>query len=129
MAVLQQLANHPVLHRVSEFVTNQPRGHHPQTASFVYVKPYTSLLHFGNELGSHKSGSAYAYLKSARVYTTALEPWEASVEILVERIEETAHTYRMIFRLKDGEEISGEYLACFVKREDGSVYFRSLQNN
>lgn len=86
-------------------------------------------LHFGNELGSHKSGSAYAYLKSARIYTTALDPWEASVEILVERIEETAHTYRMSFRLRDGEEISGEYLACFVKREDGSVYFRSLQSN
>ena len=26
-------------------------------------------------------------------------------------------------------EVSDEYLACFVKREDGSVYFRSLQSN
>lgn len=86
-------------------------------------------LHFGNELGSHKGGDAYAYLKSAKVYTTALDPWEASVEIRVGRIEETAHTYRLFFRLAKGEEVSDEYLACFVKREDGSVYFRSLQSS
>ena len=83
--------------------------------------------YFGNEVSNHRSGSAYAYLPRAGVYTTALHPWEATVDIVVVRIEETAHTYRMYFQLTDGLELSEEYLACFVKREDGSVYFRSLQ--
>lgn len=83
--------------------------------------------YFGNEVSNHRSGSAYAYLPRAEVYTTALHPWEATVDIVVVRIEETAHTYRMYFQLTDGLELSEEYLACFVKREDGSVYFRSLQ--
>lgn len=84
--------------------------------------------YFGSEVSTHKDGDVYGYLGRAEVYTTALHPWEATVDILVDRIEETAHTYRMFFRLTDGEEISEEYLACFVKRDDGSVYFRSLQD-
>lgn len=84
---------------------------------------------FGNEVGSHTDGEVFSYLSRAKVYTTAMTPWEASVEILVTKIEETLHTYRMTFRLTNGEETSSDYLACFVKREDGSIYFRSLQEN
>lgn len=82
--------------------------------------------YFGGSASSHKDGEIFRYLSDGQIYTTPTQAWECGVEILVDRAEETLHTYRLYFRLTDGEDISGTYTAVFVKREDGSCYFRSL---
>jgi len=57
-----------------------------------------------------------------------LQAWVCRADVAVDSLEETEHTYRMVFRLTDGEESSGAYCAVFVKRDDGSCYFYSLTN-
>ncbi|MBQ9131577.1 MAG: hypothetical protein IJX62_03800 [Clostridia bacterium] len=83
--------------------------------------------YFGGSATSHKDGDVFQYISRAQVYTAPVQTWECSVDVLVDRVEETLHTYRLYFRLTDGEELSGLYTGVFVKREDGSCYFRSLR--
>ena len=97
-------------------------------ATAIPAKDFENYVnrYFGGSASSHKSGDAFRYLTEAQVYTTPMQAWESTVELTVERAEETLHTYRLFFRLTDGEETSGLYTAVFVKRDDGSCYFRSL---
>ena len=82
--------------------------------------------YFGGSNVSHKSGGVFEYLSRADAYTAPVQAWEAQAEIAVTRLEETAHTYRMNFSLTDGGA-HAEYFAVFVKRDDGSCYFYSLE--
>ncbi len=82
--------------------------------------------YFGGSNVSHKSGEVFEYLSRADAYTAPVQAWEAQAEIAVTRLEETAHTYRMTFALTDGGA-HAEYFAVFVKRDDGSCYFYSLE--
>lgn len=86
----------------------------------------TVYRYFGGTTVKNKSGSLYSYLKKADCYTAPVSVSPRDVEIDVQSLEETEHTYRMRFVLSEGEETSGVYTAVFVKRDDGSCYFRSL---
>lgn len=82
--------------------------------------------YFGGTGISHKNGNAFEYLSRADAYTSPVQVWDPFVGIRVTSLEETLHTYRMAFDLyTDAESIS--YFAIFVKRDDGSCYFYSLE--
>ena len=81
---------------------------------------------FGSTSVRHKSGQVFDFLDRVDGYTAPIQAWESQVEIAVERLEQTEHTWRMAFRLCRAEEQSSLYTAVFVRRDDGSCYFYSL---
>jgi len=87
----------------------------------------TVYRYFGGTSVDHRNGDAFSYLDRAEVYTSAVQARACGVEVAVTSVEETANTYRMRFALSDGENVSEEYTAIFVKREDGSCYWKALE--
>ena len=83
--------------------------------------------YFGGTTVRHRDGELFRYLRRECGYTAPIQARDPSATVLVERIEETEHTYRMSFRLVSGEEISDSYFAVLMKREDSSCYFYLLE--
>lgn len=75
---------------------------------------------------SHQSGTLFTYLEKAEGYTCVTYPRECAVETEFISLLETEHTYRLTFRNHMGEVTSPDYLAIIIKREDSTLYFRSL---
>ncbi|MBQ7335121.1 MAG: hypothetical protein IJW92_01430 [Clostridia bacterium] len=86
----------------------------------------TVYRYFGGTSVDHNSGNAFAYLERAGFYSMSAQAYQGNVEIQILELEETLHTYRMTFRLFDGENRSEVYTAIFVKRDDGSCYWKAL---
>lgn len=82
--------------------------------------------HFGLQSISHGNGELFTYLEKIDCYTFSMKSWEKSVRVIPESIEETYHTYRMVFCLEESGSRSESYQAIFVKRSDGSAYLRAL---
>ena len=99
-----------------------------QLSTVIPAKDFenTVFRYFGGVSVKNASGALYSYLKRADCYTTPLQGrvYDTAIEVL--SLEETQNTYRMRFVLSDDASSSGNYTAVFVKREDGSAYFRSL---
>ncbi|MBQ8309894.1 MAG: hypothetical protein IJX80_02650 [Clostridia bacterium] len=87
----------------------------------------TVYRYFGGTSVDHQNGDAFAYLNRADAYTSVVQARACGVDVVIASVEETENTYRMRFALSDGEETSEEYTAIFVKREDGSCYWKALQ--
>lgn len=87
----------------------------------------TVYRYFGGTSVDHQNGDAFSYLDRAGMYSSVLQARSCSTAVAVLSIEETENTYRMRFVLTDGEEASEEYRAIFVKREDGSCYWKALE--
>ena len=85
-----------------------------------------ALRYFGAVSVRHTGGKVFEYLSEANGYTSPLQAWREGVAVAVESLEETEHTYRMCFRLCDGELSSPLYQAVYVKRDSGDCYFYSL---
>lgn len=83
--------------------------------------------YFGGTSVSHKSGEAFSYLARAGYYTSPLQARECTAEIEILELYETEHTYRMQFVLTANGETSDVYTAVFVKRDDGSCYWKALR--
>lgn len=75
---------------------------------------------------SHRSGTLFTYLEKAEGYTCVTYPRECTVETEFVSLLETEHTYRLTFRNHMGEVTSPDYLAIIIKRDDGTLYFRSI---
>lgn len=84
--------------------------------------------YFGGTSFTHQSGNAFTYLERAKCYTSAVQPWDCHASITILSVEETANTYRMRFTLSDETRTSDVYTGLFVKREDGSCYWKALMN-
>ena len=83
--------------------------------------------YFGGTSVSHKSGEAFSYLSRADYYTSPLQARECVAEVDILELYETEHTYRMQFVLTANGETSDVYTAVFVKRSDGSCYWKALR--
>ncbi|MBE6699218.1 MAG: hypothetical protein E7584_03130 [Ruminococcaceae bacterium] len=83
--------------------------------------------YFGGTSVSHKSGEAFSYLSRADYYTSPLQARECIAEVNILELYETEHTYRMQFVLTANGETSDVYTAVFVKRSDGSCYWKALR--
>lgn len=86
----------------------------------------TVYRYFGGTSVDHRNGNAFSYLDRAGAYTSPLQARACHTAVTVLSLEETENTYRMRFVLTDGEDTSEEYTGIFVKREDGSCYWKAL---
>lgn len=82
---------------------------------------------FGGTSVSHRDGDAFSYLSRAGYYTSPLQARECIVDVNILELFETEHTYRMQFTLTANGETSNVYTAVFVKRSDGSCYWKALR--
>jgi hypothetical protein len=98
-------------------------------ATFISKEDFENVVFrfFGGTTVSHKSGDAFSYLSRAGYYTSPLQARECTAEITVLEIYETEHTYRMQFVLTANGVASSAYTAVFVKRDDGSCYWKALR--
>ena len=83
--------------------------------------------YFGGTSVSHKSGDAFSYLSRAGYYTSPVQARECAAEVNILELYETEHTYRMQFTLTANGETSDVYNAVFIKRSDGSCYWKALR--
>ncbi len=88
----------------------------------------TVFCHFGGTSVSHTGGESFTYLSRAALYTSPISARATRATVDLISLEETQNTYRMTFTVSVGEEISEEtYRAVFVKRADGSAYWKVLE--
>lgn len=87
----------------------------------------TVFRYFGGTEVFHESGEMFSYLDRAGFYTSPIQALKLGATVTVIHLEETAHTYRMEFVLSNGNETSSAYNALFVKREDGTAYWKALE--
>ena len=87
----------------------------------------TVFRYFGGTTVSHRNGELFSYLGQAGYYSSPLQPRDARATVSVLSLEETEHTWRMQFCLEGDGETSEVYLAMFVKRTDGTSYWKALQ--
>ncbi len=99
------------------------------TATLISKEDFENVVFrfFGGTSVSHKDGEAFAYLSRAGYYTSPLQARECTAEVNVLALYETEHTYRMQFTLTANGETSEAYTAVFVKRSDGSCYWKALR--
>lgn len=81
----------------------------------------------GKEKITNKSGEIYEYVEDLDAYITVAEPFGAEMEVRIFYIEETENTYRIEFEATLDKDTSDSFFAQFVKREDGSFYFRCVK--
>ncbi len=82
--------------------------------------------YFGGTSVTHQNGDAFTYLVRAKSYTSAVQIRDCRTSVTVIDVEETENTYRMRFTLSDEKQTSDVYTGIFVKREDGSCYWKAL---
>lgn len=87
----------------------------------------TVYRYFGGTSVDHRNGDAFSYLDRAGAYTSVVQARACDITLSIVSLVETENTYRMCFTLSDAVETSGEYTAIFVKREDGSCYWKALE--
>ena len=102
---------------------------HLSTSTLIAKDDFENVVfrYFGGTSVSHKSGEAFSYLSRAGYYTSPLQARECAVEINIHELYETEHTYRMQFVLTANGESSNVYTAVFLKRTDGSCYWKALR--
>ncbi|MGN1048023.1 MAG: hypothetical protein ACI4QZ_05390 [Eubacteriales bacterium] len=86
---------------------------------------YSIFNHGGNV--RHSDTKRFQYLSKIEAYTPVVQTKACTYSLDIISIDETESTYRMTFYCQRGEEISPEYLAVFVKRENASCYINSLE--
>ncbi len=86
----------------------------------------TVFRYFGGTTVRQEGTQRFPYLDRVESYTTAGQAKDCKITVLPSSVEETASTYRMRFSLSDGTDTQDGYTAVFVKRDDGSCYWKSL---
>ncbi len=99
------------------------------TATLIAKEDFENVVfrYFGGTSVSHKSSDAFSYLSRAGYYTSPLQARECVAEVTILELYETEHTFRMQFILTANGESSDVYTAVFVKRDDGSCYWKALR--
>ncbi len=86
---------------------------------------YKYFNHGGNI--RHGDTERFRYLSKIGAYVPAVKEIANSFELDIISIDETENTYRMTFYCKENEQISAEYFALFVKRENKGCYIYSVE--
>ena len=81
----------------------------------------------GTKKITNEDGRLFVYLEKVAAYTSVTMLDEDPVSVDVTSLGETENTYRMTFRCEAGGITSPEYRAIFMKRDDGTVYFYSVE--
>lgn len=87
-----------------------------------------ALYKYFNHGGNIRHGdlSRFRYLTKIKAYIPAVRSIANTFTLDIVYLEETNNTYRMTFYCTNGEEVSPEYYAVFVKRSNGGCYIQSL---
>ena len=72
------------------------------------------------------SGEYFSYLEKLDAYTALSNPLSPEFEVVFSRLEETEHTYRATLSATVNGVASPEYNVTLIKRDDGTMYFRSV---
>lgn len=83
----------------------------------------------GSDKIAHADGLLFTYLDKVSAYTCVTAPTPAKAEIEVVSLGETENTYKLKFRVHSGEQISPVYSALAIKREDGTVYIKTIEED
>lgn len=86
---------------------------------------YKYFNHGGNI--RHSDTSRFRYLSKIKAYIPAVQAMANSFSLDIVAIDETPSTYRMTFYCTEGDEVSPEYYAVFVKRDKGGCYIQSVR--
>ncbi len=87
----------------------------------------TMYEHFGGDVKiNHKDGAVFKYLKKVEGYICNMVPKASGVVAEILSVDETDKTYRIHFRCRLEAELSEEYVALVIKRDDGTLYFKQL---
>ncbi|MBQ8208754.1 MAG: hypothetical protein IJZ89_08485 [Clostridia bacterium] len=86
---------------------------------------YKYFNHGGNI--RHSDTSRFRYLSKIEAYIPAVQTIANSFSLDIVAIDETPSTYRMTFYCAEGDEVSQEYYAVFVKRDKGGCYIQSIR--
>lgn len=86
----------------------------------------TAYEYFGGSVKiSHGDGEIFKYLSKAACYIPAVAPISDCYDVEIEAIDETESAYRVTFNCSVGDA-SARYFASVIKREDNTLYFKSL---
>ncbi len=88
-----------------------------------------ALYKYFNHGGNIRHGdlSRFRYLPKIEAYIPAVRSIANTFDLDIAYLEETNNTYRMTFYCTNGEDVSPEYYAVFVKRQNGGCYIQSLK--
>lgn len=86
---------------------------------------YTSFG--GTKKISNESGRLFVYLDRVAAYTSVTMLDSDPVDVKIIELAETENTYRMRLRCSADDVESPEYRMIFVKREDDTAYFYSVE--
>ena len=81
----------------------------------------------GTKKITNESGRLFVYLEKIAAYTSVTMLDDDPISVNIEELMETENTYRVRFRCEAGGITSPEYRAIFMKRDDGTVYFYSVE--
>lgn len=103
-----------------------------QIANFIPAREFEETVYKnfgGNRRIGNESARLFIYLEKVNGYTSVsmLDYDPVDVEIL--ELSETEHTYRMRIRNSLGGITSPEYSIMFIKRDDGTAYFKYVREN
>lgn len=74
-----------------------------------------------------ESGEYFSYLDKLNAYTALSQPISPEFSVEFSRLDETENTYRAVLRVMVDGVLSPEYNVTMIKREDGTLYFRSVR--
>lgn len=81
----------------------------------------------GKQKVKNETSTLFVYLDKVDAYISVAQPQVSDIVYQIDRIEETENTYRIYFTCILHEQVSPTYKALIIKREDGSCYFKYLQ--
>ncbi len=83
----------------------------------------------GSDKITNQSGKYFTYLDKISAYTAVSGVITDTVKVTVTACVETKNTYRLTLYNTLGEVTSPQYTAMIIKRDDGTLYFKSLVEN
>lgn len=88
----------------------------------------TMYRYFGGSVKiSHKDSSRFRYLSKVQAYIALSSPISDDSQVRITSIGETDKTWRVTFTVVQGQVESDLYFVLIIKRDDGTLYFKSLQ--
>ena len=82
----------------------------------------------GSSKINHGSTVLFNYLDRAEVYVPVTAPIERGADMSMTSAMETEHSYRISFSASAGD-VTLRYFALVIKRDDGTLYFRTLMRD
>ena len=101
-----------------------------QIAAIIPAEDFENTIYTyfgGKQKVKNETSDLFVYLDKVHAYISVAQPQVSEISYHIDRIEETENTYRIYFTCALNEQTSPTYKALIIKREDGSCYYKYLQ--